>query len=68
MKNWIDTLKSKFFSIEIYKLKNNMTGEDVIKLFNKYNVLDFIEECYDVLHTLNDSIIIEDIERYINNR
>lgn len=68
MENWMGTLKFKLFCIEMYKLKNNMTGEDVIKLFNKYNVLDFIEECYDVLHTLDYSIIIEDIERYINNR
>ena len=32
------------------------------------DVLNFIEDIYDVLHTLSDEIIVSDINEYINNR
>ena len=44
-----------------------MSGKEVIDLFNKYDVLNFIEDIYDVLHTLSDDIIVSDINEYINN-
>lgn len=63
----MEILKFKLFCVEMYKLKYNMSGKEVINLFNKYNVLNFIEDIYDVLHTLSDDIIVSDINEYINN-
>ena len=63
----MEILKFKLFCVEMYKLKYNMSGKEVISLFNKYVVLNFIEDIYDVLHTLSDDIIVSDINEYINN-
>ena len=63
----MEILKFKLFCVEMYKLKYNMSGKEVISLFNKYDVLNFIEDIYDVLHTLSDDIIVSDINEYINN-
>lgn len=63
----MEVLKFKLFCVEMYKLKYNLTGKEVIELFNKYDVLNFIEDIYDVLHTLSDDIIVSDINEYINN-
>lgn len=63
----MEVLKFKLFCVEMYKLKYNMSGKEVIDLFNKYDVLNFIEDIYDVLHTLSDDIIVSDINEYINN-
>ena len=63
----MEILKFKLFCVEMYKLKYNMPGKEVIDLFNKYDVLNFIEDIYDVLHTLSDDIIVSDINEYINN-
>ena len=63
----MEVLKFKLFCVEMYKLKYNMSGKEAIDLFNKYDVLNFIEDIYDVLHTLSDDIIVSDINEYINN-
>lgn len=63
----MEILKFKLFCVEMYKLKYNMSGKEVINLFNKYDVLNFIEDIYDVLHTLSDEIIVSDINEYIKN-
>ena len=63
----MEILKFKLFCVEMYKLKYNMSGKEVISLFNKYDVLNFIEDIYDVLHTLSDDIVVSDINEYINN-
>ena len=42
----MEILKFKLFCVEMYKLKYNMSGKEVINLFNKYDVLNFIEDIY----------------------
>ena len=64
----MDILKFKLFCIEMYKVKYCLDGNSVIQLFNEYNVLTFINDCYDVLHTLDEEVIVEDIYNYIENR
>ena len=39
-----------------------------MKLFKKYGVLDYINTCFDVLHTTGRDYIIEDIDIFINAR
>jgi hypothetical protein len=42
-----------------------MTGREVIDLFKKYNIIDYIVSCYDALHTMGGSAIAEDIDSLI---
>ena len=56
------------FCIEQYKQKHHLTGEQAMKELDKYGVLDYLEQHYEILHTQNAQWIVEDIEEFINNR
>lgn len=62
------TLEFKVFCIESYKAEKKLTGRQIIKLFKKYGVLDYLDACYDALHTTGRQYIIEDIDMFINVR
>lgn len=54
--------------IEEYKNHKNMTGKEVIELFNKYSVCEYIKSFYEALHTTGVKYIIDDIDLYIKSR
>lgn len=54
--------------IEEYKNQKNMSGKDVMDLFMKYSVCDYIKTFYDVLHTTGTKYIVNDIDLYIKSR
>lgn len=56
------------FCIEEYGAAKGMTGEQVLDLFSKYGLVDYLSECYDVLHTLGRQWLIEEIDEYIEIR
>lgn len=56
------------FCIEEYKAHHGMTGEEVVKLFEKYGVTDFLMAGFDVLHTLGRNMILDDIDKFIEAR
>ena len=56
------------FCIEKYKTAKTMTGKQVMEIFTKYNVLDYIYACFDALHTTGEYYIIQDIDSYIEER
>ena len=64
------SVESKFlvYCIEVYKLSKNMTGKQVMELFKRYNVMDYILSCYEALHTTGASYIIEDIDIFLEAR
>ena len=62
------TLEFKVFCFEAYRAEKKISGKEAMKLFKKYGVLDYIEACYDVLHTTGRAYIIEDIDIFINAR
>lgn len=39
-----------------------------MSLFKKYGVLDYLDTCFDVLHTTGRAYIIEDIDVFIGAR
>ena len=45
------TLEFKVFCFEAYRAEKKLTGYETMELFKKYGVLQYLEECYDVLHT-----------------
>lgn len=56
------------YCIEEYKNSKNMSGKDVLELFDRYSVCDYIREFYDVLHTTGPRYFIDDIDAYIESR
>ncbi len=62
------TLEFKAFCFEAYKADKKMTGRQTMELFKKYDVLSYLEKCYNVLHATGREYIIEDIDAFINAR
>ncbi len=54
--------------IEEYKNQKHMSGKDVLDLFMKYSVIEYIKSFYDVLHTTGTRYIVNDIDLYIKSR
>lgn len=53
------------YCIEEYKNYKNLSGKEVLDLFNRYSVCEYIIEFYPALHTTGSKYIIDDIESYI---
>lgn len=62
------TLEFKAFCFEAYRADKKLSGRDTMELFKKYGVLDYLEACFDVLHTTGRAYIVEDIDIFINAR
>ena len=54
------------FSIEQYKQTVNKNGWDVEQMFERLGVVGFLVDHYEVLHTQSASVIIYEINQYIN--
>jgi hypothetical protein len=55
------------YCLEEYKFASGMTGKEVITLFKKYNIIDYIVSCYGALHTMGGLAIAEDISVLIED-
>lgn len=62
------TLQFKAFCFEAYRADKKLTGRATMQLFKNYGVLDYLETCYDVLHTTGRQYIVEDIDGFIDAR
>lgn len=56
------------FCIEQYKTAKELSGKQVMELFRKYRVSEYIVSCFEALHTTGTNYIIEDIDLYIEAR
>ncbi|MDH6306811.1 hypothetical protein M2459_002173 [Parabacteroides sp. PF5-5] len=56
------------FCIENFKEYKKISTEDTLFLFNKYGVLDYLEDVFDMLHTQGKEYIMREIDEYIDNR
>lgn len=56
------------YCIENYKNVKGLKGKEVIELFNRYRVLDYINASYEALHTTGKEYIIDDLDIYISAR
>nr|WP_302685531.1 DUF3791 domain-containing protein [uncultured Ruminococcus sp.] len=61
-------MKFQIFCIEVFKIHHNLSGKEVVKLFEKYGVLDYLSENFDVLHTVGENFIVNDIDEYLKSR
>ena len=53
------------FCIEKYKSWKNLSGADAVLYLDKYGVLDYLKEHYEILHTQGAEWIMEDIDEFI---
>lgn len=56
------------FCIEQYKSAKNLNGRQVMDIFRKYKISEYIVSCFEALHTTGTNYIIEDIDLYIEAR
>ena len=45
-----------------------MTIEQIVDLFQKANVLEYIEKCYGIFHCESDEVVLEDIKDYLEKK
>lgn len=56
------------FCIEEYGAAKGMTGEQVIDLFSRYGVTDYLSRCFEPLHTQGRQWLIEEIDEFVDIR
>lgn len=61
-------LMFRVFCIESYCDIKDVYHEDALALFRQYDVLEFLDDTFEVLHTQDIQYIIETIDRYIKVR
>lgn len=44
-----------------------MPGNEVVELFNKHGINEWLIENYDTLHTVSSAYVVEEIESIIEN-
>lgn len=56
------------FCIEQYGKKYQLRGDEVVTLFDQYEMFPYLEENYEVLHTQSHQWLIEEIYELIKER
>lgn len=67
-KNQQDIAYFLSFCIEQYKNEKHLSGRDAMDVLERYGVLDYLAEHYEMLHTQSRQWLMEDIEEYISLR
>jgi hypothetical protein len=56
------------YVIEEYKYLESKTAKEIIELFTKYNIFNYIIKHYDALHTMGGRAIADDINYLIEGK
>lgn len=56
------------YCMERYRHLKGLSGSDVAKVFDKYEVYGYILRYFEALHTMGDQYIIQDIDDYIKQK
>ena len=56
------------FCLEKYRIYSNKTAEETLILFKKFNVFEFLNQTYEILHTQGEDYIVEEIDLLIKER
>lgn len=46
----------------------NISIQRVNELFDKYNVLDYVEDCFGIFHMEGDYAVFDDIQTFLKNK
>ena len=60
--------KFLIYCLENYRREKNLTGKQVLELFKKYDVIEYIISCYEALHTTGWQYTSEDIDLFVITR
>ena len=53
------------YCLELYRKEKNLTGKQVLELFQQYGVMEYVTSYYESLHTTGWQCIYEDIDEFI---
>ena len=53
------------YCVETYKNAKHLTGRHVAELFTRYREWDYVDSCYEALHTSGANYIVVDLDLYI---
>lgn len=56
------------FCIEEYGASKSVSGTQVLDLFSKYGVVDYLCKCFESLHTQSKQWLIDEIDEFITAR
>lgn len=56
------------FCIEQYGNKHHLAGDEVVALFDRYGVLSYLAQNFEVLHTQSHQWLVDEIDELIENR
>lgn len=56
------------YCMERYRHFKGLSGSDVAKMFEQYNVYRYITKYFESLHTMGDLYIVQDIDDYITRK
>lgn len=56
------------FCIELYGKKHQLSGNEVVTLFDRYEVLSYLEENFEALHTQGHQWLMEEINERMNDK
>ena len=55
------------YCMERYRYLKGLSGADVAKVFDKYNIYEYITKYFETLHTMGENYIVQDIDDYIKS-
>ena len=58
-------LAFKIFCLENYKAAHNLSGNAALEIFQKYQLFDYINDFYDILHSYGRLYLINNFDEYI---
>lgn len=60
-----------YMQIRLIRLASKYWGKTMdatAVLFKKFNIFQYIEDCFEIFHTEGDEAIFEDIQQYLANK
>lgn len=67
-KDDVKILFFKVFCIENYRERKKLSAKEVLLLFSEYNVFEFLDETFEMLHTQDSTYILDTITTYIKKK
>ena len=62
-----NTIFIMYLVTERYKKAHSITTERFLELDAKYGLLQFMAECPDIFDSMNETEMVEEIDRYVAN-
>jgi hypothetical protein len=56
------------FCLEKYKIFANLSAEETLLIFRKYNVFNYLKDGFEILHTQGEKYIVNEIDLFIETR